>query len=143
MPICYLDACVILGNNIFQSSLEIRPQFADDAYKCIVSRIPKATIALFLRDKKGKLEFKGIEKEENYRDIYYRNIFQAFGSGDSGGPISVKVYDANLNFGSSSETKCFNCFKSSQMDKHIGGKRHVIVAVMAAGIGIKKTHHLL
>ena len=26
------------------------------------------------------------------------------------------------------------------MDKHIGGKRHVIVAVMAAGIGINNYH---
>ena len=70
----------------------------------------------------------------------YQNRYQAFGSGDSGGPISIKIYDASLNYGSSSETKCLNCFKNSQTDEHIGGKRHVIVAVMAAGIGIKNYH---
>ena len=111
--------------------LELRPNFAENSYKCIVPRIPKATIALFLRDKNGNLEFKGIEKDENnmnHKKPFHPNFYQSIEQGDSGGPISLKVYDSNLNFESVSNL---------QTGEFAGEKRHVILAVISAGTGIK------
>ena len=111
----------------------VRPKGIDKHYRCIVPRFPAATIAIFVRDKRGKIEFKGVEKDdyvnENFKDFQnYPYIYNNLAYGDSGGPISTKVYDSNLNFDS---------VYNSNTGEFTGEKRHVIVAVTSLGTGIK------
>ena len=86
-------------------------------YKCIVPRFPKAEIAVFLRFSDGKLEFQGMVKDESNIDHEkregYQNIYNNVAYGDSGGPIMTEVIDK------------------------MGEKRHVLVAVIARGFGIR------
>ena len=86
--------------------------------KCIVPRTPSATIGIFTKDANGDLEFEGMQKDENYGKhvnlFRYPDVYMAVGKGDSGGPVMRKVKDKN------------------------GGKRHVVIAVMTNGYGIKE-----
>ena len=86
-------------------------------YKCIVPRFPKTEIAVFLRLSDGKLEYQGMVKDESHIDYEkregYQNIYNNFAHGDSGGPIMTEVNDK------------------------MGEKRHVLVAVIARGFGIR------
>ena len=86
-------------------------------YKCIIPRLPKAEIAVFLRFGDGKLEFQGMVKDESHIDYEkrkgYPNIYNNAAHGDSGGPIMTKVNDK------------------------MGEKRHVLVAVIARGFSIR------
>ena len=86
--------------------------------KCIVPRTPSATIAIFTKDAKGHLEFEGMEQDENYGEhanlLRYPDVYLAVGAGDSGGPVMREVTDKNRE------------------------KRHVVVAVMTNGYGIKE-----
>ena len=64
-------------------------------YGCIKPTLPKSSVAIFLKDKNGNLEFKAIEKVENVNDPLSVNdkfkVFNTPGGGDSGSPVSAKV----------------------------------------------------
>ena len=86
--------------------------------KCIVPHTPSATIGIFTKDANGDLEFEGMEQDENYGAhvnlLRYPDVYMAVGAGDSGGPVMREVTDEN------------------------GEKRHVVIAVMTNGYGIKE-----
>ena len=64
-------------------------------YSCIKHRLPKSSVAIFLKDKNGNLEFKALEKVENVNDPLSDNdklkVFSCTAGGDSGSPVSAKV----------------------------------------------------
>ena len=64
-------------------------------YGCIKPTLPKSSVAIFIKDKNGKLEFKAIEKVENVNNPLSVNdkfkVFNTPGGGDSGSPVSAKV----------------------------------------------------
>ena len=86
-------------------------------YKCIVPRLPKTEIAVFLRFSDGKLEFQGMVKDKSHIEYEkregYPNIYNNVAHGDSGGPIMTDVSDM------------------------MGEKRYVLVAVTSRGFGIR------
>ena len=94
------------------------PQETRNYLKCIVPHTPSATIGIFTKDANGDLKFEGMEQDENYGKhanlLRYPDIYMNIGNGDSGGPVMRKVKDKN------------------------GGKRHVVIAVMTNGYGIKE-----
>ena len=67
---------------------------------------------------------------ENMKNAHdYPDIYNNLAKGDSGGPISTKVYDTGLNYVP---------FDNSQTGEFAGEKRHVIVAVSSLATGIEK-----
>ena len=61
----------------------------------MIPQLPTSSIAIFLKDKKDNLEFKGIVKDENVNDPLSKmdesKVFNSAEHGDSGTPISAKV----------------------------------------------------
>ena len=60
---------------------------------------PRATIAIFLKDAKGNLEFKGTRQDSNYLDYSnvkgYPNFYNNLAKGDSGGPTAREFMEKN------------------------------------------------
>ena len=80
--------------------------------------MPRATIGVFTRDRKGDLHFRGMRQDDDFIDLdnslRYENVYRASALSDSGGPVMRQVIDK------------------------FGVKRHVLVAVISSGYGIKE-----
>ena len=89
-------------------------------YGCVKHTLPKSSVAIFLKDEDGNLEFKALEKVENVNDPLSDNdklkVFSCSGGGDSGSPVSAKVMVPDPENGMKEE------------------KRRVMVAVHNAGL---------
>ena len=98
-------------------------------YKCLTVKHPTSYIAIFTKDRKGKLKYRVNRKDKSRNNPSNFLPYQASGPGDSGCPWSTTI-DVDASDDDASDDDGPRTSKKKRKDKD---KRHVIVGIHSRG----------